>query len=80
MNFANKGRNRVVYQSVWGDKIFPGLSIEANSEESPSSYRIVGKPEDAGEIIKAFYMIENILLFSTLNDASFFTLNDTKVA
>lgn len=56
MNFANKGRNRVVYQSVWGDKIFPGLSIEANSEESPSSYRIVGKPEDAGEIIKAFYM------------------------
>lgn len=63
MNFANKGRNRVVYQSVWGDKIFPGLSIEANSEESPSSYRIVGKPEDAGEIIKAFYMIENIPLF-----------------
>lgn len=63
MNFANKGRNRVVYQSVWGDKIFPGLSIEANSEESPSSYRIFGKPENAGEIIKAFYMIENIPLF-----------------
>lgn len=63
MNFANKGRNQVVYQSVWGDKIFPRLSIEANSEKTPSSYKIAGDPEDACEVIKAFYMIENDALF-----------------
>ena len=63
MNFINKGRNLVVYQSVWGDKVFPELSIEVNSEKSPSSYRIVGNPENAGDIIKKFYMIENIPLF-----------------
>ncbi|MCI7792047.1 MAG: hypothetical protein MR531_14945 [Lachnospiraceae bacterium] len=63
MNFANKGRNLVVYQSVWGNKVFPKLSIEANSKESPSSYRFAGDSQDACEIIKAIYMIENIPLF-----------------
>jgi len=63
MNFKNKGKSFVVYQGVWGNKDFPNVLIEPNSIESPVSYKFVGKPENASDIIKSVYKIENEELF-----------------
>ncbi len=63
MIFENKGRNLVVYKGIWGDKSFPTLDIEANSDSTPTSYKHAGEPERACEIIKSFYEIENKELF-----------------
>lgn len=63
MTFENKGRAFVVYQGVWGWKEFPDVSVEPNSAESPTSYKFVGEPEEAADVIKAVYEIENEELF-----------------
>lgn len=63
MKFENTGKNFVVYDGIWGDKEFPELKIEGNAQKNPSSYKFAGKPEEACEIIKAFYQIENEALF-----------------
>ena len=63
MKFENTGKEFVVYDGIWGDKEFPELKIEGNAKKNPSSYKFVGEPEEACEIIKSFYQIENEVLF-----------------
>lgn len=63
MIFENAGRYFVVYDSVWGNKEFKNIKIEANSEKNSLSYKLAGKKEDACEIIKSIYMIEKETLF-----------------
>jgi hypothetical protein len=64
MNFENKGRNQVVYRSVWGEKDFPNIEIEPNlNKNGVESYKFAGSQEKACEIIKEVYEIENPNLF-----------------
>lgn len=55
-------RNRVVYKGLW-NQYFADMEVEPASKGRSTTYRIAGDIENASEIIKNCFHIENIDLF-----------------
>ena len=64
MNFDKlSGKNKVIYESMWGHEDFLGEGIEANSGSDSTTYKIVGDSKEACKIIENYYNLSNKELF-----------------
>lgn len=64
MEFKNTGRNKVLYQGLWGNSSSLEGEIEPNPAKEVSSYKFKGNSNNVCEIVKNFYGIYNEDLFS----------------
>ena len=64
MNFDKlSGKNKVIYESMWGHEDFLGEGIEANSGSDSTTYKIAGDSKEACKIIENYYNLSNKELF-----------------
>lgn len=66
MEFKNlSGKNKIIYQCIWGkQKVLP-FEIEQNSDSRGATYKIAGNPGENGEVIQEAYNISNKMIFAS---------------
>ena len=64
MIFNNlSGKNKVIYESMWGHEEFSGEGIEVSSGSDSTTYKIAGDSKEACKIIENYYKLSNKELF-----------------